>query len=161
MRKLLAFFPLLIILSCNSAKLAHLKSKITTAQGHSVMTYLAITPSEQEQGLSGIKENDFSEKEGMLFYYPQAGIKHFWMPDTYFNLDLIYLDLNFKVIDIVRNLAHHKGRANSELIPRARGVWSNHVLEMKSSSKIAREIQIGDQLKIEYSPEAKKVIENL
>lgn len=161
MIKLLALSSIFLLLSCNSTRPTLLKGKITTAQGHMITTYLALTPSEQEQGLSGVQESDFKDNEGMLFYYPEAGEKHFWMPDTYFNLDLIYLDLNFKVLDIVRNLQHYKGRSNPNLIPRARGVWSNHVLEMKASSKISQEIKVGDQLKIEYSPEALKAIQNL
>lgn len=161
MRKLLAFLPLLLLLSCNGEKFTHAKSKIITAQGHEVETFLAITAEEQEQGLSGVKDSQFSHNQGMLFYYPSARELHFWMPDTYFNLDLIYLDQSFRVLDIIRNLAHHKGRNNENLIPRARGVWAQYVLEMKASSKISREIQIGDQLRIKFSPEAEKKIQNL
>lgn len=161
MIKLLAFLPLLILLSCKSTKPELLKSKLTTVQGHSVNIYLAITPSEQERGLSGVQEKDFKDNEGMIFYYKEASEKHFWMPDTYFNLDLIYLDQNFKVLDIIRNLPHYKGRSNSHLIPRARGVWSHHVLEMKASSQISQAIRVGDLLKVEFSPEAQKAIEKL
>lgn len=161
MRKLLAFLTLFLLLSCNGARLSHLKSKITTAAGHEVEVYLAITAAEQEQGLSGVQDSDFKDNEGMLFYYPSPRDMHFWMPDTYFNLDLIFLDGNFKVIDIIRSLAHHKGRNNENLIPRARGVWAHHVLEMKASSKLAKEIKIGDQLKIDYSKEAKDFIQKL
>lgn len=158
MRKLCSFLLLTLLLACNSARLPHKQATLTTAQGQKVITYLALTLSEQEQGLSGVKENEFKDNEGMLFYYQEPGEKHFWMPDTYFNLDLFYLDQNFKVLDIVRNLPHYKGRNNLNLIPRARGVWSYHVLEMKASSPIAQEINVGDQLKLEFSAEAKEAL---
>ncbi|MFA7613223.1 MAG: DUF192 domain-containing protein [Candidatus Caldatribacteriota bacterium] len=161
MIKLLAFLPLLFLLSCKSTKPELLQSKLTTAQGHTVTIYLALTLTEQEQGLSGVQEQDFKDNEGMLFYYKTAGEKHFWMPDTYFNLDLFFLDHNFKVLDIIRNLPHYKGRNNPELIPRARGVWAQHVLEMKASSQISQGIKIGDQLKVEFSSKAEEAIKKL
>jgi uncharacterized membrane protein (UPF0127 family) len=57
-----------------------------------IKTKLAFTPSEQEQGLSGIRPENFNNDQGMLFFYLEDGEKLFWMPDTYFNLDLFYLD---------------------------------------------------------------------
>lgn len=101
---------------------------------------------EQEQGLSGMQPENFDDNEGMLFYYLDDGDKHFWMPDTYFDLDLFYLDKDLRILDIVRKLPHHKGRHNEDLIPRARGVWCRHTLEMKASSPLAAELKIGDQL---------------
>lgn len=158
MRKLLPFLILFILIGCQSSSLPHPKAVITTAQGKTVKTYFAISLAEQEQGLSGIKEDQFADNEGMLFYYSEGGIRQFWMPDTYFDLDLFYLDGNFRVLDIIRKLKHHQGRNQSHLIPRARAVWSWHVLEMRADSPIAKEIQIGDQLKIEYSEELKKAL---
>ena len=158
MRKLLPFLILFILIACKSSPLTLPQATITTGQGSTVTTYFAISALEQEQGLSGIKEDEFADNEGMLFYYTEAGMRQFWMPDTYFNLDLIYLDENFRVLDIIRNLRHYQGRSNPALIPRARAVWSWHVLEMKSDSPIAKKIQIGDQLKVEYSAELKKVL---
>lgn len=156
MGKLLSFLVLFILVSCNGGKLARKDALITTPSGQTVITHFAITPEEQEQGLSGVKESDFGINEGMLFYYTEGGMRQFWMPDTYFNLDLFYLDEKFKVLDVIRNLRHHPGRDTPSLIPRARAVWSWHVLEMRADSPISREIQIGDQLKVEFSDEVKK-----
>ena len=119
---------------------------LVTPKGDIIKTKLAITLSEQEQGLSGVRPEDFADNDGMLFYYLDDSDKYFWMPDTYFDLDLIYLDKDLKVVDIIRKLPYHKGRHNESLIPRARGVWCRHTLEMKASSPLAASIQIGDQL---------------
>jgi uncharacterized protein len=99
-----------------------------------------------EQGLSGVKAEDLSDDQGMLFFYLTDQEMHFWMPDTYFDLDLVYLDSNLKIIDIIRKLPHYIGRSNPDLIPRARGVWSRYVLEMKASSSISGKLKIGDLL---------------
>jgi len=99
-----------------------------------------------EQGLSGLKAEDFSDDQGMLFFYASEQEMLFWMPDTYFDLDLFFLNKDLKILDIIRKLPHYIGRANPELIPKARGVWARYVLEMKATSPIASKLQIGNIL---------------
>lgn len=147
MTKFLTLCLMTVLLSCQSESRKALSEGIlTTPRGEAIKTRLAITPKDQEQGLSGVQPGDFDEDQGMLFYYAEDSDKFFWMPDTYFDLDLFYLDKDLVVLDIVRKLPHHKGRHNEALIPRARGVWCRHTLEMKAGSKIASGIQIGDKL---------------
>lgn len=151
MRKVLLLSLLLLLSACQSESRKNLESlkkvELITPSGESIQTRLAVSLKQQEQGLSGIKETEFGDTEGMLFLYDSDGEKYFWMPDTHFDLDLIYLDKSLNVIDIIRKLPHYKGRSQPELIPRARPVWARHVLEMKSSSKVSSSLKVGDQLK--------------
>lgn len=154
MRKLLTLTLLFVLFGCQTESRNSednqnplKKVELITPSGDSIDTRLAIGPKEQEMGLSGIKSEDFDEDEGMLFFYLQEDERYFWMPDTYFDLDLFYLDKNLVITDIIRKLPHYVGRANTDLIPRARGVWSRHVLEMKSTSEIAQKLKIGHKLK--------------
>lgn len=147
MPKFLTLCLLFLMVSCQSeSRRAPGEVGLITPKGMTIKTKLAITPAEQEQGLSGVQPENFEDDQGMLFYYLEDSDKHFWMPDTYFDLDLFYLDKDLRVLDIVRKLPHHKGRHNEDLIPRARGVWCRHTLEMKASSPLAATLQIGDQL---------------
>lgn len=153
MRKLLPLLLLFILSACQSESRSPKDSQnpwksveLITKSGDSIETTLSVTPTEQTQGLSGVKPEDYSDHDGMLFFYTMDGERTFWMPDTYFDLDLFYLDKDMKVLDIVRKLQHYVGRTNPDLIPRARSVWARHVLEMKSSSPVAAKIQIGDSL---------------
>jgi uncharacterized membrane protein (UPF0127 family) len=123
------------------------KVELVTPSGESIETTVAITASEQEQGLSGVKSEDYKENQGMLFYYLNEDERHFWMPDTYFDLDLFFLDKDLKIIDIIRKLPFYVGRANQDLIPRARGVWCRHTLEIRADSSIAKKLNVGDVLK--------------
>lgn len=154
MGKLLTLLLLLTLSACQSesrnsrdAQNPLKKVELITPSGESIETTVVITPAEQEQGLSGVKPEDFQDNQGMLFFYLSEDERHFWMPDTYFDLDLFYLDKDLKIIDIVRKLPFYVGRANQDLIPRARGVWCRHTLEMKSTSAIAQKLKIGDVLK--------------
>jgi uncharacterized membrane protein (UPF0127 family) len=152
MRKLLSLILLFALFSCQSESQDPLKKTILkTAGGDSIKTTLAYTSIDSERGLSGVKSEDYADDQGMLFFYLSDEERHFWMPDTYFDLDLFYLDKDLKVLDIIRKLPFYIGRANPESIPRARGVWCRHVLEMKSGSSIAEKIKVGDQLGWESS----------
>jgi uncharacterized membrane protein (UPF0127 family) len=140
---------LLLNLSCQSSILDSKKIyrvQLKTPAGELIKTYVLTTEKDQAQGLSGIKPDQFSDEEGALFFYRSEGEKGFWMPDTHFEIDIFYFDHSFKIIDIVRRLPFYRGKANPKLIPRARVVWSRHALEMKSSSEIAKKLQIGDKL---------------
>jgi uncharacterized protein len=149
MGKFLTALLLFTLLACQSeSRNQSLKvTELVTPAGEVIRTTIALTAQDQEKGLSGVRPEDFEDNEAMLFYYFDEGDRHFWMPDTYFDLDLFYLDKDFKIVDIVRKLPHYKGRANPELIPRARGVWCRHTLEMKSGSKIASGLKVGDFLR--------------
>lgn len=154
MRKFATLLFILSLFACQSCQLFRDSQsqnlrfvELSTKNGETIETTLVITDQDQEKGLSGTRSEDFSDNQGMLFFYLEESEKSFWMPDTYFDLDLFFLDKDLKVIDIIRKLPHYIGRANPELIPRARNIWSRHVLEMKSSSEIAQKIQMGDELK--------------
>ena len=148
MRKFLTIVLLFTFWNCQSVSQDPMKKvELVTPDGKVIKTTLAITEYDQNQGLSGVRSNDFDDDQGMLFFYLDDFEKHFWMPDTYFDLDLFYLDKNLKIIEIIRKAPHYIGRANPHLIPRIRGVWCRHVLEMKSSSELAQKLKKGDQLK--------------
>lgn len=150
MIKLLTLCLIFMLVSCqtesqNKSGLPKAIELITPSK-KVINTQLAFTFEEQQQGLSGIKEVDFDDDQAMLFFNLEDGERNFWMPDTYFDLDLFYLDKDLKIIDIVRKLPHYIGKNSPELIPRARPVWARHTLEMKHSSPIAKSLNIGDAL---------------
>lgn len=152
MRKFLTLLLLLTLWSCQSESQDPLK-KVTlqTPAGDKIETTIVYTPEEQTQGLSGVKNEDYKSHQGMLFFYLSDDDKAFWMPDTYFDLDIIFLDKDLKIVDIIKKLPHYVGRNNPELIPRARSVWSRHALELRADSPIAAKLKIGDTLKWESS----------
>lgn len=147
MRKFLTLALVFLLMACQSVSRNPLKEVILkTPQGEQIKTTLVWSAEDQIRGLSGMRSEDFAEDQGMLFFYMNEDEKHFWMPDTYFDLDIIFLDKNLKIVDIVRKVPHYIGRLNEHLIPRVRPVWSRHALEMKATSEIAEKLKIGDQL---------------
>jgi uncharacterized membrane protein (UPF0127 family) len=147
MRKFLTLFLLFFLCACQSESRDPLKYvELITPAGDTIKTSIVYKGVDQQQGLSGIQDADFKNDQGMLFFYLVDDEKNFWMPDTYFDLDIIFLNPELKILDIIRKLPHYIGRNSPELIPRGRPVWARHALELKATSGIAQKLKIGDQL---------------
>lgn len=118
---------------------------LVTPDGHEVDASIAYKSADQQQGLSGVKPENFNNQMGKLFMYFKDAARVFWMPNTFFALDIIYLDQNLVIKDIVWALPAYSGNVNSE-IPRAPSITSRHVLEMKAGSPISASLREGDKL---------------
>tara|TARA_R110000868_G_scaffold110286_1_gene298992 strand:- start:28930 stop:29529 length:600 start_codon:yes stop_codon:yes gene_type:complete len=116
--------------------------------GRLIKTVLLYSVKEHEVGLSGTKDTEFDDNEGVLFWYDALGVRRFWMPDTYFNLDLVFLDSNLRIIDIDKDLEAHPGREEPPAIKFSKSVRARHVLEIKTSSDFAKSLKVGDQLQV-------------
>jgi hypothetical protein len=123
------------------------QGKIALTSGRMIDITLAITIEEQTQGLSGVQDKDYSPTQGMLFFYLEDSPKRFWMPDTYFALDIFFLNKDLKVIGVDRNVAPHPGRNEPPTIPTTGMYYARHVLELRADSPMAKEINLGDTLK--------------
>ncbi|MCC6290679.1 DUF192 domain-containing protein [Candidatus Nomurabacteria bacterium] len=70
--------------------------------GKKIDLELAQTPEEMTRGLSG--REGLPEDSGMLFVYPEDTVPAFWMKDMRFPIDIIWLDKNWMVVGIEKNL---------------------------------------------------------
>ena len=68
------------------------------------------------------------------------------MPNTYFNLDIIFLDRQLKVLAIERNVPAHPGMQEPPMIYRTKNYYAHHVLEIRADSPLSQEIQVGSQI---------------
>lgn len=147
------FLLFLLVTACNNSTASHLKELevkyFVLPSGKKIKTYIAKTDEEQKKGLSTIQPADFGMNEGMLFPAERMFIRQFWMPETHFNLDLIFMNADYYVLDIHRNLQHFPKREPRRDVPLSKEVYSQHVLEVRSDSPLAKEIQPGMILKLE------------
>ena len=101
---------------------------------------------ELQRGFSGIRPEQVLDHQGLFFAFESPSKKYFWMPDTYFNLKIIFLDKALKVTSMVENAPFHPGTSEQEKrIYRAPPTYAHYVLEFKASSKLAQSIKVGDQ----------------
>ena len=72
------------------------------------------------------------------------------MPETHFDLDIIFLDRHLTIIDIARNIAHHPSKKAP--IPRIAPRWAHHVLEVKAQTPGAKKLKPGLRLRLKGKP---------
>ena len=81
----------------------------------------------------------------------------FWMPNTYFDLDLFFLDKNFKVLKVLRKVPAHPGLETPPPIFRAKPFFCRHVMEMRADSPLAAEIYEGTTLQWVGRPDLSEI----
>ena len=142
--KLIIFF---LIISCHASKnLDHLRqANILLPTGKLLSVTLLFSEQEQVKGLSGV--HDLEDNKAVAFYYSKDDYRNFWMPDTYINLDIIFLDANWRILYAARNMQAHPGYTEPPTIARTPTIYARHVLEIKSSSPLAAEMKVGTVLK--------------
>ena len=99
------------------------------------------------QGLSGRPSLD--KNSGMLFDFAKPGRYGFWMKEMNIPIDIIWLDDNWRVIDLTENISPPRLRSGQTLDsltiyqPRAP---ARYVLEVNSGFTVAHQITIGAQI---------------
>lgn len=115
--------------------------KITFPNGFKVTAELAITEEQRQQGLmfrKGMKED-----QGMLFIFEEENYYSFWMKNTYFPLDMLWLDSNRLIVHIEEDVPPCPVEPCPSYMP-ARP--ARYVLELVSGSVKKHGLKIGDRL---------------
>jgi uncharacterized membrane protein (UPF0127 family) len=123
------------------------KAEMLLSNGKKLDLTVVTKEEDQIRGLSGKRSNEFGANEGMFFFYLGDSQKGFWMPDTYFDLDILFLDKDLKVLHIERQVKAHPGLKEPPAIAQTPVIHCRHVLEVRSDSKVADGVKKGDILK--------------
>ncbi len=65
-----------------------------------ITAWLAVTMTEQENGLMNIQSGEMTDNQGMLFIFPHDQMDGFWMKDTLIPLDIAFVRNDGVVVDI-------------------------------------------------------------
>ena len=149
---------ILIIITFSIQNLSAYQGKMINPTGIQVTLHFAITDLEQQTGLSNLKPSQFNQTEGMLFLHKEMGPRKFWMPETYFNLDIIFLDQNLKIVGIEKDVKAHPGMKVPPAIQETAIYNAQYILETKSKSPFSKNLKKGDQLKFFSSTSLAEII---
>jgi uncharacterized membrane protein (UPF0127 family) len=105
---------------------------------------VAIDPAIQKKGLSG--RDSLAENAGVIFVYPSKSILAFWMVDTKFNIDLLWIN-DDKIVGLERNmLVPVAGTEDKDLLIYRSPEAVDRVLEINSGLVDKYGIKVGDKL---------------
>lgn len=163
---LVSILGIMLFNSCNNAEQYLLPRNIEdireiiilNSRGTPLRTKLAIGPYETSLGLSGVKPEQFQENQGLLFFFLQDEERLFWMPDTYFNLDIVFLNENLEILHLEKNVPAHPGRSENPPIPRTPIIKCRYVLETRANSPFSKGLTKGEKIisKSKYSMDSIK-----
>lgn len=121
--------------------------KMQNSNGVTIEVDLALTLAQHSKGVSGLSPKDFGKSRGMLFVNPEVGPRRFWMPDTHFNLDIIFLDPNLRIVAIEKNAPAHPGFTQPPAIYKTGTYEAQFVLETRADGDFSKNLKINDKLK--------------
>jgi len=109
-----------------------------------VTVEIADTPAKHARGLMNRSEMDYNS--GMLFIFGNEATRSFWMKNTLIPLDMIFIDSNYKIVNITKQAQPCKTIA-CEFYPS--GVPAAYVVEVNGGFVDEKGIKIGDEIKVE------------
>lgn len=152
MRRLVILFLLFICLLAGGLQVQRAFASRNSSSQQKLRTFrfgnvelqleVAKTDAERRKGLSG--RSRLESNQAMVFLFPEADIYDFWMKDTYFPLDILWL-YQGKVVDMTTLPAQIAGKAPAQYSPKA---IADQVIEVSAGLAKAQEIGIGSVLQI-------------
>lgn len=131
---------------------------IFTPRGDQIFIQTSSTEEERETGLSGkdrlkmYNQANNIVTEGMLFVFDTESIHTFWMKDMNFDLDMIWLDSDYRIVHIEKNV---KVSSYNREFPNLSKTFSNintpakYVLEINSGFVDKMNLKLGEELIIQ------------
>ena len=129
---------------CKNIKFSKTEIFIVNKRNDKIIKFsvdLADTKLKREIGLQCKK--DLKENEGMLFVWNSEEQRFFWMKNTKFHLDIIFINSDFKIVDIFFNAKPFS------LINISSSRKAQYVLELNKGIFKNLDLMIGDRLEFQ------------
>ena len=107
--------------------------------------YVEIADSVEERALGLMFRENLEENGGMLFTFEESGIYPFWMKNTKTPLDMIWIDENFSVVFVAKNVLPCLNEPCSLINPQTNAKF---VLEINANLSEKLGIDVGDVAEI-------------
>lgn len=115
-----------------------------TFDGRTITVEVARTAEERAAGLS--RRASMPQDGGMLFDLEETRVPSFWMKDTNFPLDMVWIDEDKRVVEVTANVEPQPGAPDSELRRYSPGQPVRYVLELHGGAAQRLGIEPGTQL---------------
>lgn len=142
MKKILLFFLLFFLISCPKISNKNLND-VTIDNGKKIIKLnVEIADENQERQKGMMFREKLDENSGMLFVFDEEGNRTFWMKNTMISLDMIFIDKNFRIIDI-------KNAVPCDAEPCVlykSSMPALYVLEVNSNFSAKNNVKVGDKI---------------
>jgi hypothetical protein len=98
---------------------------------------VAVTPEEQSKGLGG--RETMRVDAGMIFWYPDQAERCFWMKDTRFALDIIWVGSDKRITKL-------QERLSPDTYPNQFCANARYVIELRSGEAARSSLRVGQRL---------------
>ena len=124
-------------------------AELRLPDGFRVRAELALSKEAQAKGL--MFREALAPDAGMLFVFEGPGLKHFWMKNTYIDLDMVFLDADLKVLRVFHRVPRSvPGQPEAELARASAPAVC--VLELPAGAARAHRVKPGARLGISFPP---------
>ncbi len=146
----LIVFLFAIILFCPNFSFALFERKgqveIATTDGKLQKFNVEFARSEAEKAKGLMFRERLADDEGMLFMWNTSSLRQFWMKNTLINLDILFIDSDYRVVHIEESAQKGSLRIISSLLP------VQYVLEINAGQSQLRKITPGALLSAKNLP---------
>lgn len=104
-----------------------------------------LAETQQKQALGLMFRDSLPEDHGMLFIFPAAGMRSFWMKNTRIPLDIMYFDEELKLVSVAENAQPCRTR-RCPAYP-SEGP-AKYVLELNAGKAAELGVRPGDELRL-------------
>jgi uncharacterized membrane protein (UPF0127 family) len=122
-------------------------AELALPDGFRVSAELALTPDEQARGL--MDREALAPDRGMLFVFRDYAPRHFWMKNTWIDLDMVFLDADLKVLKVFHRVPRSVPGQSEQEVARA-SAPAALVLELAAGTARAHKVKPGARLKISF-----------
>jgi len=96
----------------------------------------------QEERMKGLQaRQNLSKNRGMLFIFQESKKHSFWMKDTFIALDIVWIDVNKRIVTIMPNILPCETEKCLVYTPRKKALY---VLEVNAGVTIELGLKVGD-----------------
>ena len=120
--------------------------EIATTDGKLHKFNVEFARSEAEKATGLMFRERLAVDEGMLFMWNTSSLRQFWMKNTLINLDILFIDSDYRVVHIEESAQKGSLRIISSLLP------VQYVLEINAGQSQLRKIRLGALLSAKNLP---------
>ena len=120
--------------------------EIVTTDGKLQKFNVEFARSEAEKAIGLMFRERLADDEGMLFMWNTSSLRQFWMKNTLINLDILFIDSDYRVVHIEESAQKGSLRIISSLLP------VQYVLEINAGQSQLRKITPGALLSAKNLP---------